>query len=130
MSLVILENMCIRFPPDASLTHRNVLAALRTVQDVKTLGVILGISRPKRAELGRQSGSNEERREGLAHHFLQTVSNASWESLGGRLLRCGEDAALKAVKLHIKPDEGNSRKTDGYTFHLQYSYMEYMKLEV
>ena len=80
-----------------------MLAALRTVQDV---GGVLEVPDTKRKKVQQQSASDEERREGLVKYFLHTHPNASWEWLGGRLLRWEEDAAVQEVKVYIKPNEG------------------------
>ena len=90
---------------DVSLTSRNVLAALRTVQDVEILRDILEVP-TNRMKLRQQSASIEEEREGLANYFLKTCPYASWEWLGGQLLLWEQDAALETVKVHIKPDQG------------------------
>ena len=103
------------FPPDASpLTPRNVLAALRTVQDEEMLRLVLEVPGNLMMKLRRQSASSEEEREGLVNYFLQTHPYASWEWLGGKLLQLQHDEnvvrhdenAVRHVKSHIKPDEG------------------------
>ena len=94
------------FPSDASLTLPKVLAAVRTVRDVETLGVILEVPPTKRDEVKQQSASDEERREGLVKYYVDTGPNASWEDLGGELLLWGEEAAMEEVKVHIKPTQG------------------------
>ena len=110
--LVMGENQQLHFvsmlcyPSDASLTLPNVLAAVRTVQDVGTLGGVLGVPGTKRDEVVQQSGSDDKMREGLVKYYMDTFPNASWEHLGGRLLYWGKDAALEEVKVHIKPTEG------------------------
>ena len=98
------------FPPDASLTPTNVLAALRTVQD-KKLRIVLGVPENLVMKLRQQSASCEEEREGLVNHFLQTHPYASWEWLGGKLLyRQHHENAVQHVKSHIKPDEGTVKE--------------------
>ena len=96
----------VHFPSDASLTLPNVLAAVRTVQDVGTLEHVLKVPYTKRYEVERQSASSEGRRDELVKYYVDTSPNASWEHLGGRLLYCGEHAAMKKVKVHIKSTEG------------------------
>jgi hypothetical protein len=49
------------------------------VEDVETLGVVIGVPYTKRVELAKQSASDEELREGLVNNFLQTSPYASWE---------------------------------------------------
>ena len=95
------------FPPDASLTTRNVLAALRTVHDAEILRLVLGVPGRFVMKLRQQLASSEEEREALVNYFLQTHPCASWESLGGELLywQYAEDV-VRQVKSHIKPDEG------------------------
>ena len=92
------------FPSDASLTLPKVLAAVRTVRDVRTLG--LDVPGTKREEVKQQSASVEEWREGLVKYYMDTHPNASWEHLWGRLLYKEEEAAMEEVKVHIKPTEG------------------------
>ena len=103
--LHLVSMLC--FPSDASLTLPKVLAAVRTVRDVGTLGMyVLEVPATKRGEVRQQSASDEERREGLVKYYVDTHPNASWEHLGGKLLRRGEDAAMEEVKVHIKSTEG------------------------
>ena len=102
--LHLVSMLC--FPSDASLTLLKVLAAVRTVRDVGTLGNVLGVPLTKRDEVEQQSASVEERREILVKYYVDTHPNASWEWLGGRLLWSGEDAAMEEVKVYIKPTEG------------------------
>ena len=98
------------FPPDASLTPRNVLAALSTVQDVE-MWLVLEVPENIVMKLRQQSGSNEVEREGLVNYFLQTHPYASWEWLGGKLLYWQHhENAVQHVKSHIKPDEGTVRE--------------------
>ena len=92
------------FPSDVSLTLPNVLAAVRTVQ--KLGDYVIEVPDTKVEEVRQQSASDEERREGLVRYFLHAHPNASWEWLGGELLRCEEDAAVQNVKVHIKLYEG------------------------
>ena len=51
-------------------------------------------------------GSDEERRVKYIDYFLRVCPYTSWEWIGGQLLYEEEDAALQAVKGHIKPNEG------------------------
>ena len=102
--LHLVSMLC--FPSDVSLTLPNVLAAMRTVRDVETLGDVFEVPGTKRDEVKQQSASVEERREGLVKYYLDTFPNASWEHLGGGLLLWKEDAAMEKVKVHIKPTEG------------------------
>ena len=103
--LHLVSMLC--FPSDASLTLPKVLAAVRTVRDVRTLGrYVLELPGTKRDEVRQQSASVEERREGLVKYYMDTHPNASWEGLGGRLLYVQEEAAMEEVKVHIKPTEG------------------------
>ena len=98
--------MVSRFPPDVSLTPRNVLAALRTVQDVNMLRHIFEVPYGMEKKLLQQPASSEEEK-GLVNYFLQTHPCASWEWLGGKLLSyCQDENAVRHVKSHIKPDEG------------------------
>ena len=105
--LHLVSMLC--FPSDASLTLPKVLAAVRTV-DLKTLEIsVLAVpfnKRHKRDEVEQQSASDEERMEGLVKYYMDTHPNASWEHLGGQLLKWGEEAAMEEVKVHIKPTEG------------------------
>ena len=102
--LHLVSMLC--FPSDASLTLPKVLAAVRTVRDVRTLERVLHVPLTKRDEVEKQSASVEERREGLVKYYMDTSPNASWEDLGGELLYWGENAAIEEVKVHIKPTEG------------------------
>ena len=52
------------------------------------------------------SWSEEERREKCINYFLRVSPYTSWEWIGGQLLLYEQDTALKAVKGHIKPNEG------------------------
>ena len=106
MCIIILVSM-LCFPSDTSLTLPNVLAALRTVEDVEILGAdVLHVPYTKREKVRRQSASVEEWREDLVKYFLHTNPNASWEWLLGQLLRYGEEAAVQDVKVHIETSEG------------------------
>ena len=88
------------FLPDATLTPRNVLAALRTVKDVEMFWLVLDVPLYKRHQLAH---SKKE----TVNYFLQTHPYASWKWLGGRLLYWQRDEnAVRHVKSHIKPDEG------------------------
>ena len=98
--LHLVSMLC--FPSDASLTLPNVLAAVRTVRDVGTLGDVLQVPYTKKKELRQQSA----RREGLVKYYVDASPYASWEHMGGRLQYWGEDAAMEEVKVHIKPTEG------------------------
>ena len=101
--LHLVSMLC--FLSDASPTLPKVLAAMRTVS-LRRLESVLAVPNTKRDEVRRQSASDEERREGLVKYYMDTSPYASWEDLGGQLLRWEEEAALEEVMVHIKPTEG------------------------
>ena len=116
---------------DASFTLPNVLAAVKAVLGVETLGGVLEVPDTKREEARQQSASDEERREGLVRYFLHTHPNASWEWLGGQLQWWeGEDVALQNVKMHIKPNEfkGGSYSKVSYLRSVARRLLGYLKL--
>ena len=76
-----------------------MVGALRSVDEGK-LKLVLRVPGTER---GR---SEEERKEKIIRHFIQTSPYASWEWIGGRLLLYEEDMAMQVVKEHIKPEEG------------------------
>ena len=103
--LHLVSMLC--FPSDASLTLPKVLAAVRTVQDVERLGRdVLVVPYTKREEVEQQSASVEERREGLVKYYMDTSPYASWEGLGGELLRWEGEAAMEEVKVHTEGEYG------------------------
>ena len=102
---VTVTKVLAMFPSDTSLTLTNIMAAIRTVQDMDILGYILEVPSTKKQELKR-SANDEERKKGLVKYFLDTHPIASWERLGGELLCWGESKAVEEVKVHIKPNEG------------------------
>jgi hypothetical protein len=93
-------------PSDASLTPNNVLAALKRVEAMDTLGGVLKVPHNKNEELREQSKTEPERRELLVRYFLQTFPSASWAKIGGELQYWEEEEAFQQVKGRVKPHEG------------------------
>ena len=87
------------------------MGALRSV-DVWRLEQVLSVP-------GTSSGRGEERRKRVVCYFLQNSPYASWEWIGGQLLRFKENKALQAVKWHIKPNEGEYVGSTGIPIAMQ-----------
>ena len=96
----------VSFPTDHSLTCSRVLAALQSVEESDRVGGMLDVWSHRREELKGKSASDSQYRESLVKYWLETHPFASWEHLGGVLLRNEETAALQDVKRGIKPERG------------------------
>ena len=112
---LIWGNRSVCVPPDPSLTSRSLLAALDTVQNVKTvsdyygddyLEDVLNIPYPKWEEMRSRCVEEDTYRGELVHYYLGTHPQASWNHLAGTLLYWKQHSALEKVKGKVKADKG------------------------
>ena len=89
------------FPSDSSLTCSNVQAALRTVDERTLERNILWMSRTR-----QKLCVDDNYRDQLITHYLQSSPFASWEWIAGMLLCHKEGVALEEVRKFLQPEEG------------------------
>ena len=94
--------MC--FSSDPTLTHKNVLSALKDVVEWKSLGVQLDISAPKIDEIDvNNRGQVAECRYALVKFWFESDVSCSWKQLIDALKSIGKSVLAEEIRTTYCP---------------------------
>ena len=92
--------------PDPTLTFTNVTRVLESVRSVDRPGGVLELPGRVQDKIRQDYATSEQRWNVMVRYWLQSMPNASWNVLAGRLHRWEDATALEAMKQYIQIPTG------------------------